>query len=54
MIPYRHNRITIPIRVAVETGSMTARLPPGEKGANACTIGYDMLARVFFALFLGM
>ena len=32
---------------------MTARLPPREKGANACTIGYDMLARVFFALFFG-
>ena len=30
---------------------MTARLPPREKGANACTIVYDMLARVFFALF---
>ena len=34
MLNYIHNRIDIPIRVAVETGSMTARLPPREKGAN--------------------
>lgn len=33
---------------------MTARQPPGEKGAKACTIGkYPVSRRVFLRLFFG-
>ena len=44
----RDKNRTEPIRVAVETGSMTARLPPGEKGANSCTIGMIHVRTCYF------
>ena len=44
----------IPIRVARGTSPMTARQPPGEKGAKACTIGlYQSRDWYFCAYFSG-
>ena len=50
---YRINFIQ-PIREARGTSPLTARQPPGEKGAKACTIGIQPVSRrVFLRLFFG-